>query len=133
MTTEAQQPASAKSSSAWKIAGLILLTVMLSVGITLWLVFAVLYDGLVLAVTVWYQDYPLETATIAMVTANPIDLARIIVMLTFDYAALMGYTGAVFQKFFGEALGILVSATSLALWTVIPFTLGARAFKKKDW
>jgi len=43
MTTEAQQPASAKSSSAWKIAGLILLTVMLSVGITLWLVFAVFF------------------------------------------------------------------------------------------
>ena len=99
----------------------------------LWLVFAVLYDGLVLAVTVWYQDYPLETATIAMVTANPIDLARIIVMLTFDYAALMGYTGAVFQKFFGEALGILVSATSLVLWTVVPFAIGARAFAKKDW
>lgn len=99
----------------------------------LWLVFAVLYDGLVLAVTVWYQDYPLETATIAMVSANPIDLARIVVMLTFDYAALMGYTGAVFQKFFGGTLGIAVAAASLLLWTAIPFGLGARAFARKDW
>ncbi len=99
----------------------------------IWLASAVLYDGLVLAVTVWYADYPLETATIAMVAANPIDLARIIVMLTFDYVALMGYTGAVFQNFFGEALGITVSALSLGLWTVIPFWIGARAFAKKDW
>ena len=98
-----------------------------------WLVLAVVYDGLVLAATVWYADYPLETATIAMVTLNPIDLARIVVMLTFDYAALMGYTGAVFQKFFGASLGVGVSVLSLGLWTVIPFLLGQFAFRKKDW
>ena len=44
MTTEPQLPTSAKTThSGWKIAGLILLTVMLSVGITLWLVFFVLF------------------------------------------------------------------------------------------
>lgn len=44
MNTEAQQqPAPATPTNPWKVAALILLTGMLSVGITLWLVFAVLF------------------------------------------------------------------------------------------
>lgn len=105
----------------------------LGLSFILWLFFAVLYDGIILAITVGFSDYPMETPTIAMVVLNPIDLARIIVMLTFDYAALMGYTGAVFQKFFGTTLGIGISAASLLLWTAIPFVAGLRAFNKKDW
>lgn len=98
-----------------------------------WLSFAILYDGAILAVTVMFADYPMETATIAMIVGNPIDLARIIVMLTFDYAALMGYTGAVFQNFFGTSLGISISAASLILWTLLPVYLGRRIFRQKDW
>lgn len=98
-----------------------------------WLSFAVLYDGLILALTVIFADYPLEKATIAMVVLNPIDLARIIVMLTFDYAALMGYTGAVFEQFFGTATGVVISSCSLIVWTLIPVLIGKRAFGRKDW
>jgi hypothetical protein len=36
---------------------------------------------------------------------NPIDLGRILFLMKFDIAALMGYTGAVFQRFFGSGLG----------------------------
>ncbi|MBU3740781.1 MAG: ABC transporter permease [Candidatus Kapabacteria bacterium] len=99
----------------------------------LWLLFGVVYDGVILGVTVAFADYPLEMATIGMIVGNPIDLARIIVMLTFDYAALMGYTGAVFQQFFGTTTGIMVSTLSLALWTLIPVYAGYRTFCRKDW
>jgi len=98
-----------------------------------WLSFAVLYDGVILALTVLFADYPMETPTIAMIVGNPIDLARIIVMLTFDYAALMGYTGAVFQNFFGTSVGILISAGSLVAWMLIPVFAGCRSFRRKDW
>jgi len=40
-----QQPIPAKTHSGWKIAGLVLLAVVLSVGITLWLVFFVLFPS----------------------------------------------------------------------------------------
>ena len=105
----------------------------MGVAFIVWLSFAVLYDGLILALTVAFADYPLEAATIVMVVFNPIDLARIIVMLTFDYAALMGYTGAVFQDFFGTGTGIIVSCCSLVAWTLVPVLMGYRAFSKKDW
>jgi Cu-processing system permease protein len=68
-----------------------------------------------------------------MVTLNPIDLSRIIVMLTFDYAALMGYTGAVFQKFFGSSLGVILSSIMLLVWIIVPFLLGSWMFSRKDW
>ncbi|MCO6466855.1 MAG: ABC transporter permease subunit [Bradyrhizobiaceae bacterium] len=105
----------------------------LGVAFALWLLLAIIYDGIVLAITVMFADYPLELATIIMVVLNPIDLARIIVMLTFDYAALMGYTGAVFREFFGSSMGVTVSVASLLLWIAVPFWLGMRKFDKKDW
>jgi Cu-processing system permease protein len=69
---------------------------------------------------------------LAMSVLNPIDLARTLVMLQFDVAALMGYTGAVFEKFFGTAFGISVAASALVFWLVAPFALAQRVFIRKD-
>lgn len=98
-----------------------------------WLFFAVLYDGIILWVSVQYADYPLESATIAMIVLNPVDLARIVITLTSDHAALMGYTGAVFNEFFGTARGIVISSASLIVWTIVPLFLAKRSFERKDW
>ncbi len=105
----------------------------LGIAFVVWLAMAIVYDGLILAITVAFSDYPLETATIGMVVFNPIDMARIVVMLTFDYAALMGYTGAVFRTFFGSGLGVALSLVSMVVWIVVPLAIGRRAFEKKDW
>jgi Cu-processing system permease protein len=63
---------------------------------------------------------------------NPVDLARTLLLLSFDLTALMGYTGAVFERFFGSALGIASAAGALLLWTAIPALLGLRSFTRKD-
>ena len=105
----------------------------MGVAFVVWLITAILYDGAILAITVAFADYPMEMATIGMIVLNPVDLARIIVMLTFDYAALMGYTGAVFEDFFGTSLGTTISAVSLLVWMVVPIVFGKRAFVRKDW
>lgn len=107
---------------------------IMGLGIALlnWLLFSVVYDGIVLLVTYLFADYPLEKAVIGLTILNPIDLARILIMLKFDIAALMGYTGAVFEQFFGSYLGLLISFVSLTVWAVVPFLLGLRAFSRKD-
>lgn len=97
-----------------------------------WLFLAVLYDGLILLVVSTFRDYPLEKAMIGLSVINPIDLARIGVLLKFDISALMGYTGAVFSRFFGSYLGLLVSIGLLMLWVAIPTWQGLRLFNKKD-
>lgn len=97
-----------------------------------WLLLAVLYDGLILAVVSTFSQYPLEKVVIGLSVLNPIDLARIGVLLEFDFSALMGYTGAVFNRFFGGSLGMVISSACLALWMVLPVWRGLRLFERKD-
>ena len=100
--------------------------------IVAWLLFAVIYDGIVLLISFAFADYPLDKPMIAMSVLNPIDMARILMLLKTDFSALMGYTGAVFHKFFGSSAGIFVSIFSLLIWMATPLFLGYRSFSKKD-
>ena len=67
-----------------------------------------------------------------MMLANPVDLARGLVLTQLDVSALMGYTGALFERTFGSLAGTIVAVTALAVWTATPFTIAARRFRRRD-
>jgi Cu-processing system permease protein len=69
---------------------------------------------------------------LAAMFANPIDLARLVMLSQFDVAALLGYTGALFQRFLGGASGFVVALTVFTLWATLPALYGARLFHRKD-
>ena len=73
-----------------------------------------------------------EPLIVPLAALNPIDLSRMLIMLQVDLAALLGYTGAVYQRFFGSLGGMLASFTALLLWTLIPAWAAVRAFARKD-
>lgn len=100
--------------------------------IALWLAFTILYDGFVLLVVTMFADYPLERPMVALMMANPVDLARVFLLMRFDIAALMGYTGAVFERFFGTGAGVALALGVLALWCAVPITAAVRWFEQKD-
>ncbi len=102
------------------------------IAIFAWLFFALIYDGIFLILLSVFREYPLENAAIAGSLLNPIDLARIVILLKLDISALMGYTGAVFQKFFGTFSGILISSLALGIWIVIPGMLIQRVCVRRD-
>jgi len=104
----------------------------IGVAIGLWLACTVVYDGLVMLGLMTFADYPLERAALGAMIANPIDLARVLILMRLDVSALMGYTGAVFEKFFGSAGGTALASLALVLWTGVPLLLGARRFQRKD-
>jgi Cu-processing system permease protein len=104
----------------------------IGIAIGLWLAGTVLYDGLVMLGLMVFADYPLERPALAAMIANPIDLARVLILMRLDVSALMGYTGAVFEKFFGSAGGTALASLALVLWTGVPLLLGARRFQRKD-
>jgi len=104
----------------------------LGYSILIWLVLAVVYDGIILLVVYYLEEYPLENAMIVMSVINPIDLARILFILHFNISALMGYTGAVFERFFGSAVGVIISSLFLLLWMIVPLILSTKYFQKKD-
>lgn len=98
----------------------------------LWFTLAVLYDALVLLMGVVLHNYPVEHALLGLMFLNPIDLVRVATLLQLDTAALLGYTGALLQKFAGSTIGILLTATALLLWTLLPIILALRGFVRKD-
>jgi len=107
---------------------------ILGFGISLfiWFFLGVLYDGLILILLILFRDYPTDSLAIVLTFLNPIDLSRVLIMLGLDIAALMGYTGALFLKFFGSANGIIISTFSMLCWIVIPSFFMVRIAKNKD-
>ena len=104
----------------------------LGAAIGVWMLLTVVYDGFVLLILAVFSNHALEHATLGMMMANPIDLARVALLLRFDGAAMMGYTGAVFLNFFTGAQGATVMIAALGLWVIVPVALGAHAFQRKD-
>lgn len=105
-----------------------------AIGIALlfWFYFSLIYDGLLLWVVYTFSDYPLEKITLTLIAFNPVDLARIIMLLQLDISALMGYTGAFYKSFFGSHLGLLFSSSILLVWIALPLWLAMWIFSRKD-
>jgi Cu-processing system permease protein len=97
-----------------------------------WMFFGVIYNGMMLLVIQLFHAYPLQQAVIVMSLLNPIDLGRILLLLNLDAAALMGFTGAVFQKFFGSTPGQAMSVAAMLAWLAAPLLAGRRAFLRKN-
>lgn len=100
--------------------------------LVIWLLFVMVYDALLMWLMFATSDYPIEPFVVPMAGLDPIDLARILVMLEIDLAAMMGYSGAIYKNFFGSRLGMLVAGLILMLWVAIPALFSFRVFRRKD-
>ena len=104
----------------------------LGIAVLTWLFFIVIYDGIVMLLLFLFADYPLDNISIAFSLLNPIDLGRIFLLLQLDISALMGYTGAVFSRFFGSNMGMIIALLAMLFWIFVPILTGQRKFLKKD-
>tara|TARA_R110002051_G_scaffold87336_2_gene153587 strand:+ start:8852 stop:9634 length:783 start_codon:yes stop_codon:yes gene_type:complete len=100
--------------------------------VLMWLFLAVVYDGLFLMSLIIFEEYPLDTLSLAATMFNPIDLSRTLILLKLDISALLGYTGAVFKQFFGTNTGLIISILMLLIWTVLPIWRLAYKSKRQD-
>jgi Cu-processing system permease protein len=104
----------------------------IGISVITWLFFALLFDGLVLFLLFQLGEYPIEKPMVIVASFNPIDLARILILLQLDASAMLGYTGAIFREFFGTSGGMAVSLLLLLSWVVMPFMISVRRFKRMD-
>lgn len=102
------------------------------IGLVTWVITVLVYDAVLLWIMFAFSDRPIEPVIVPLAALNPIDLARILIMLKIDLAALLGYTGAVYQQFFGSTGGMLISLLALLLWVILPTFWAVRAFKRKN-
>ncbi len=97
-----------------------------------WLYFAVLHDALVFSLLSAFNEYPVEVPALTLSAANPIDLARLSLLLLLDRSAMMGYTGRILQSLLSSPTGLALSCASLGLWLVLPLVWGVVVFRRKD-
>ncbi|MBI3141767.1 MAG: ABC transporter permease subunit [Bacteroidetes bacterium] len=98
----------------------------------IWFFLTLVYDGLALLLLYMFQEYPLMTPIVVLTSLNPIDLSRVGLLLQMDISALMGFTGAVYKKYFNSGLGMALALILLMVWAAIPVTLARRKFLVKD-
>jgi len=105
-----------------------------SMGIVLliWVFFAFVYEGIQLFIMYQLSEYPVEQPMLWSTFFNPVSIARILVVMQTEAAALLGLSGAIFQDFFGSVLGSLTAIAVMLLWVVVPYFLMKRRFLKKD-
>ncbi|MCZ2356005.1 MAG: ABC transporter permease [Bacteroidia bacterium] len=97
-----------------------------------WLLLAFFFDVLILFLLFQFADYPIEKPAVVLVSLNPIDLARILILLKLDISSMLGFTGAVFRSFFGNNLGMVMAILMLFLWIILPVWASTKIFGKKD-
>jgi Cu-processing system permease protein len=98
----------------------------------LWLGLTIVYDGVLFFAATALAGWPLERPALAATLLNPVDTARVLLLMDLDAAALLGYTGAVFRRFFGGAAGAAVAFAALAAWAIAPYLLARRIFRHGD-
>ena len=103
-----------------------------STSLVIWLALVFLYDGALLFLLTWLSDYPLDRFTIGAILLNPVDLERILVLMRLDASVMLGYTGAVFRRFFGTSTGIAAALGAMAFWVAAPALLFFQRLRKKD-
>jgi Cu-processing system permease protein len=96
------------------------------------LFFTLLFDGLLLSFIYSFSEYPIDKPLLGLISLNPVDLGRILVLLQMDVAVMMGYSGALFKKFLGSATGSVYTISCMLFWIIIPLMISVRVFKKKD-
>lgn len=97
-----------------------------------WFYLSIIFDAIVLLIYLFFNDYPLEKLMLVLTALNPVDTARIMIMMKLDISALMGYTGATFRNFFGGSAGTAFSLFFLHVWMLVPALLAKRIFNRKD-
>ena len=104
----------------------------LATALLLWVAGAGGYDALLLFITVAFDRWPLERPLLVLTLLDPFDLGRVLLLLQLDRAALLGYTGALFAKFFGSGFGALVAGTALLAWCAGPLGWAFHRFARRD-
>lgn len=104
----------------------------MGISLLLWVYFVLIFDGILLLMMYNFNDYPIEKVVLFITFLNPIDLARVLVLMQTEAAALMGYSGAVFLKFFNQWWGIAGSLVVLFIWSLTPAVISFRLFRHKD-
>lgn len=107
--------------------------VALGIGIFVWFVFVLLYDGAALSLAGWISGSRGGRVLFASVFGNPADLIRVVTLSVAGTPNVLGAAGDAWIRFLGGARGAALAASAaLIAWLIAPLVLGLRLMNARD-
>jgi Cu-processing system permease protein len=102
-------------------------------GLIIWLFFLFIYDLIVLSASYYVDEAYLRTMLYFSLLGNPIDIARVVVLMSVGGEAALGAAGAGLLRMFGGGVTSAISAAGLfIIWILVPLTAAALMFRRQD-
>jgi Cu-processing system permease protein len=99
----------------------------------LWFFFLFVYDFLVLSASYYVAEAYLRKMLYFSLLGNPIDMARVIVLMSVGGEAALGAAGAGLLRMFGGTITSAISAGCLFIvWIAVPLMIAAAVFRRQD-
>ncbi len=98
-----------------------------------WIFFVVIYDLLVIGLTLVFRGAGLQKALFLSVFLNPVDMMRVSQLIILGGKSFFGPTGAAWMRFLGgEPFAVVLIGSATALWILIPAVVGLASFSRRD-
>ncbi len=107
--------------------------VALGAAIGVWLYFELFYGLLVLGSTLYFSHTTLKTLLLLALYGNPVDLTRVISLVTVAGPYFYGPAGATLIKMTGSTFGAgMWGSFGLIVWIVVPLFVSVRLFNRQN-
>ncbi len=106
----------------------------LGISVFIWFLFLIFYDLVIIGVTTTFLKGKIA-ATFAMVSllGNPVDIVRVLSLITLNSPEIFGPAGAAFLKFLGGSLKTyFILILDLLLWFAVTTYLSIKILSKQD-
>lgn len=104
----------------------------LAAAVAAWFLFVIAYDLAAVGVVILAQGGLGFGALLALLLANPVDLARTLGLLATGATDLLGPVGGAVVRLFGEAWPRLALAATMAAWAAGLLAIAAAVFRRQD-
>lgn len=105
----------------------------LGAAVVVWGLAVVLYDLVVMGVSVMVSGDVIRPMLLTLVMANPVDLVRVLGFLTIGARASLGAPGAVLAAALNELSGKVLMPLAVTLWLVLPLYIAYRHMQQQDY
>jgi Cu-processing system permease protein len=107
--------------------------IALGISVGLWIFFELLSGMLMLGTTLYFSHATLKVLLLAGLIGNPVDLMRVLSLLTIGGPHFFGPAGATLIKMTGSPMvASLIGLGALLVWILIPVLASMRVFSKQN-
>ena len=107
--------------------------IALGAAIGVWVFFEVVYGLLILGTTLYFTPLALKYTLIFGLLGNPIDIVRVLSLISIGGLEFFGPAGATLLKLAGSSwMAMLYGILGLILWVILPLVLSFKIFSRQN-